>query len=73
MRRRVKDSMGEIAVEEGRKWGASTQRSFENFKIGTEKMPPEVAQSLTLITGLRIMEQFVRDTVGTPPTKDKQH
>lgn len=38
-----------------------------------EKMPPEVTQSLTLITGLRIMEQFVRDTVGTPPAKDKQH
>ncbi|MBB3114580.1 fumarate hydratase class II [Paenibacillus phyllosphaerae] len=34
-----KDSMGEIQVPEERLWGAQTQRSLENFKIGTEKMP----------------------------------
>ena len=30
------DSMGEIQVPADRYWGAQTQRSFENFKIGTE-------------------------------------
>ncbi|WP_293986110.1 class II fumarate hydratase [uncultured Megasphaera sp.] len=34
-----KDSMGEIKVPADKLWGAQTQRSFENFKIGTEKIP----------------------------------
>ena len=33
------DSMGDVYVEEHRYWGAQTQRSFDNFKIGNEKMP----------------------------------
>lgn len=37
-----KDSMGEIKVPADKLWGAQTQRSFENFKIGTEKIPPEM-------------------------------
>jgi fumarate hydratase, class II len=37
-----KDSMGEIKVPESKLWGAQTQRSIENFNIGTEKMPMEV-------------------------------
>ena len=38
------DSMGEIRVDSSKLWGAQTQRSFENFKIGSgrEPMPPEV-------------------------------
>lgn len=36
------DTMGEIAVPAEHFWGAQTQRSFENFKIGTEKMPGEI-------------------------------
>ncbi len=35
------DSMGEIKVPSDKYWGAQTQRSLENFKIGTEKMPRE--------------------------------
>ena len=34
-----KDSMGEIKVPADKLWGAQTQRSFENFQIGTEKIP----------------------------------
>ena len=37
-----KDSMGEIKVPADKLWGAQTQRSFENFRIGTEKIPPEM-------------------------------
>ncbi|MEE0831366.1 MAG: class II fumarate hydratase [Longicatena sp.] len=33
------DSMGDVYVEAHRYWGAQTQRSFDNFKIGNEKMP----------------------------------
>ena len=37
--RKESDSMGEVWVEKSRYWGAQTQRSLENFKIGTQKMP----------------------------------
>ena len=36
------DTMGEIAVPADHHWGAQTQRSFENFKIGGERQPKEI-------------------------------
>jgi fumarate hydratase class II len=33
------DSMGEMKVPADSYWGAQTQRSYQNFQIGTEKMP----------------------------------
>ena len=44
-----KDTMGEVKVPEDRYWGAQTQRSLENFKIGKEKMPMEVITALAVI------------------------
>jgi fumarate hydratase class II len=43
------DSMGEIRVPADRRYGPQTQRSLENFPIGTEKMPPEVVEALCWI------------------------
>lgn len=43
------DSMGEIRVEEDKLWGAQTQRSLENFKIGTEKMPLEIVRAFAIL------------------------
>lgn len=43
------DSFGEIKVEDSKYWGAQTQRSLENFKIGTEKMPHSLIQALVLL------------------------
>jgi len=43
------DSMGEIKVEADKLWGAQTQRSLENFKIGTEKMPPEIIRAFAVL------------------------
>ncbi|MDD9900580.1 MAG: class II fumarate hydratase [Alphaproteobacteria bacterium] len=40
------DSMGEIAVPAGKYWGAQTQRSRQNFKIGTETMPLPLVRAL---------------------------
>ena len=40
------DSMGEIAVPEDRYWGAQTQRSLQNFRIGGERMPPALVKAL---------------------------
>lgn len=37
-----KDTMGEIKVPNEKYWGAQTQRSYENFPIGIEKMPKEI-------------------------------
>ncbi len=43
------DSMGEILVPADKYWGAQTQRSLENFRIGSEKMPPEVIRAFALM------------------------
>ncbi|MBS4210718.1 class II fumarate hydratase [Bacillus sp. FJAT-50079] len=40
-----KDTIGEIKVPQDKYWGAQTQRSKENFKIGHEKMPMEVIKA----------------------------
>ncbi len=40
-----KDTMGEIAVPADKYWGAQTQRSLQNFPIGTEKMPIEIVHA----------------------------
>lgn len=37
-----KDTMGEIKVPQDKLWGAQTQRSYENFRIGDMKMPSEI-------------------------------
>ncbi len=44
-----KDTMGEIQVPADKLWGAQTQRSRENFKIGTERMPLEVVHAFGLL------------------------
>ena len=43
------DSMGPVEVDDARYWGAQTQRSLENFRIGTEKMPPSLVGALATI------------------------
>ena len=45
------DSMGEVCVPADRLWGAQTQRSFENFKIGAgcEPMPKEIIYAFAQI------------------------
>ena len=40
------DSMGEVKVPSDKYWGAQTQRSLENFKIGDMKMPKEIIHAL---------------------------
>ena len=44
-----KDSIGEIKVPADRLWGAQTQRSLQNFEIGTEKMPTEIIRAFGLL------------------------
>ncbi|MDD3278130.1 MAG: class II fumarate hydratase [Lachnospiraceae bacterium] len=44
-----KDSMGEMQVPADRYWAAQTQRSFQNFKIGGEKMPKEIIHAFGIL------------------------
>ena len=46
--RRESDSLGEVEVPADRYWGAQTQRSLENFRIGGETMPIRVIRSFAL-------------------------
>lgn len=47
--RTERDSIGEIRVPAEALWGAQTERSFENFKIGTEKMPVRVIRAFAIL------------------------
>src|SRR6056297_2535908 len=40
------DSLGEMEVPADRYWGAQTQRSLQNFKIGGETMPKPMIRAL---------------------------
>jgi len=44
-----KDSMGEMKVPADKYWGAQTQRSLENFRIGIEKMPIEIIRAFGIM------------------------
>ena len=43
------DTMGEVRVPANRCWGAQTQRSHENFPIGTEKIPQEIISAFAVL------------------------
>ena len=40
------DSLGSKKIDKNKLWGAQTQRSLENFKIGSEKIPIELIVAL---------------------------
>lgn len=44
-----KDSMGSIEVEDDRYWGAQSQRSLQNFRIGDERMSREIIRALGIL------------------------
>ncbi len=44
-----RDSMGEMQVPADRYWGAQTQRSFQNFKIGGELMPRQITHAFGIL------------------------
>lgn len=47
--RKEKDSMGYINVPADKYWGAQTQRSSENFKIGGHRMPKEIISAFAVL------------------------
>ena len=47
--RQEQDSLGKIKVANTDLWGAQTQRSLKNFRIGNNKMPIEIIHALAII------------------------
>ena len=43
------DAFGPLTIPADRLWGAQTQRSLHNFRIGTEHMPIEIVRALGVI------------------------
>src|SRR5918999_6365581 len=43
------DTFGPIEVPADRYWGAQTQRSLQNFRIGTETMPLPLVRALGIV------------------------
>ncbi len=69
-----KDTMGEVKVPAQKYWGAQTERSRNNFKIGTEaSMPKEIIEGFAYLKKaaaytncvLNIMSQEKRDLIST--------
>ena len=52
------DSMGEMKVPADVYWGAQTQRSYENFKIGEEKMPKEIIRAFGILKRAAAMANY---------------
>ncbi len=46
-----RDAFGPLEIPADRLWGAQTQRSIHNFRIGTERMPIEIMHARTSPTG----------------------
>ena len=60
------DSMGQIKVPADRYYGAQTARSLENFKIGGEKMPPDLIRAMGI---LKKCAALVNEELGLLPRK----
>ncbi|MEI5906404.1 class II fumarate hydratase [Bacillus spongiae] len=66
--RTERDTLGEVKVKTDRFWGAQTQRSMENFKIGIEKMPLEIIYAFAQ---LKKASAIVNEEYGTLSTNKK--
>ncbi|MDF1660143.1 MAG: class II fumarate hydratase [Planctomycetota bacterium] len=44
-----RDTMGDVEVPSDRYWGAQTQRSLQNFKIGGDRFPREMIRAFGLV------------------------
>ncbi|MBD3297440.1 MAG: class II fumarate hydratase [candidate division Zixibacteria bacterium] len=58
------DTMGEVNVPADRYWGAQTQRSRQNFKIGFERFPREIIRALGILKKAAAM---TNNELGTLP------
>jgi fumarate hydratase class II len=68
-----KDTMGEVQVPQDAYWGAQTQRSINNFKIGPSgSMPMEIIRGFAILkkaaaytnAELGVLEEYKRDLIA---------
>ena len=67
-----KDTMGDVKVPADKYWGAQTQRSSENFKIGGNPIPVEVIRAFAVLkkaaaitnTELSVLDSEKRDLIS---------
>ncbi len=67
------DSFGPLEIPEDRLWGAQTQRSLTNFRIGGETMPPPLVRALGIVKkaaaltnrDLEALEPRLADAIAT--------
>ena len=54
------DTMGKVSVPAEKLWGAQTQRSLQNFPIGTELMPDEIIYAMAMVkkASAKVNQQF---------------
>jgi fumarate hydratase class II len=70
--RTERDTMGPIEVPADRLWGAQTQRSRENFRIGEERMPTPLIRALAVVKraaakvnyGLGLLDTRLAEAIG---------
>ncbi|MDA8792753.1 class II fumarate hydratase [Bacteriovoracaceae bacterium] len=53
-----KDTMGEVKVEASKYWGAQTQRSLQNFKIGSDHLNREMIRAFGILKKAAAMTNF---------------
>jgi fumarate hydratase, class II len=70
------DSFGEIEVASDKYWGAQTQRSLQNFKIGTETMPEPLIKAFAILklaaAKVNIKLGVLKSEIGEPLIKASQ-
>ncbi len=62
------DSFGAIAVPADKLWGAQTQRSLGNFRIGSERLPRPLIRALAIVkrcaARVNIAQRLLDDSLG---------
>lgn len=57
------DSFGPVQVPTDKYWGAQTQRSLENFKIGTECLPRPLIRALGIVKRCAALSNIALDNI----------
>jgi fumarate hydratase class II len=57
------DSFGPIEVPADKYWGAQTQRSLENFKIGEERLPRPLIRALGIVKRCAALTNITQNTI----------
>jgi fumarate hydratase, class II len=63
------DTMGPVRVPAEKYWGAQTQRSIDNFKIGNQKMPIEIIRAFAV---LKKAAAIANNELGVLPQEKKR-